>query len=70
MSAMWHPQLSGAACRRGRRHSQAVRKVLPGEPGRLLRPYLPAETKLARHLDKQSLRGYKRSKTREHSADR
>lgn len=36
---------------------QAMRRVLPGEPGDLLRPYLPTETKLARHLDKQSLKG-------------
>ena len=37
--------------------AQAMRRVLPGEPGDVLRPYLPTETKLARHLDKQSLRG-------------
>ena len=42
---------------------QALKRVLPGEPadGRL-RPYLPAVTKQAWHLDKQSLKGIKRQK--------
>lgn len=37
--------------------------MLPGEPaGGTLRPYLPAVTKQAWHLDKQSLKGIKRQK--------
>ena len=45
----------------GQISSQAVRRVFPES----MTPYLPAETKLARHLDKQSLRGYYKRK-REH----
>lgn len=37
--------------------TQAVRKLLPNEQ---LRPYLPAATKQAWRMDKQSLRGIKR----------
>ena len=70
LARLWVFETCAATCRRGQRHAQAVKKVLPGEPGRLLRPYLPAETKLARHLDKQSLRGYKRSRTSEPSSER
>ena len=41
---------------------QAIKKLLPGEPGDPLRPYLPAVTKQAWHLDKQSLKGIKQKK--------
>ena len=38
--------------------------MLPGDPGEnRLRPYLPAVTKQAWHLDKQSLKGVKKLKT-------
>ena len=40
--------------------SQAVKKLLPAGP---LQPKLPAETKRAWHLDKQSLRGIKKRRT-------
>ena len=42
--------------------SKALKRLLPGEPGDPLRPYLPAVTKQAWHLDKQSLKGVKRQK--------
>ena len=41
---------------------KALKRLLPGEPGDSLRPYLPAVTKQAWHLDKQSLKGVKRHK--------
>ena len=41
---------------------KALKRLLPGEPGDPLRPYLPAVTKQAWHLDKQSLKGIKRKK--------
>lgn len=42
---------------------QALKRVLPGEQADgKLRPYLPAVTKQAWHLDKQSLKGIKRQK--------
>lgn len=42
---------------------QALKRVLPGEPAsNKLRPYLPAVTKQAWHLDKQSLKGIKKQK--------
>ena len=46
-------------------HTQALKRVLPGEPGNTLRPYLPSVTKQAWHMDKQSLRGIKRHKAGE-----
>jgi hypothetical protein len=43
---------------------QALKRVLPGDPAEnRLRPYLPAVTKQAWHLDKQSLKGVKKLKT-------
>lgn len=43
---------------------QALKRVLPGDPTEnRLRPYLPAVTKQAWHLDKQSLKGVKKLKT-------
>ena len=41
---------------------QALKRLLPcsNEPGERLRPYLPAVTKHAWHLDKQSLKGVKK----------
>jgi len=41
---------------------KALKRLLPGEAGDPLRPYLPAVTKQAWHLDKQSLKGIKRKK--------
>jgi hypothetical protein len=41
---------------------KALKRLLPGEPGDPLRPYLPTVTKQAWHLDKQSLKGIKRKK--------
>jgi hypothetical protein len=42
---------------------KALKRVLPGDPGeQRLRPYLPAVTKQAWHLDKQSLKGVKRQR--------
>jgi len=41
---------------------KALKRVLPGEPGELFRPYLPTVTKQAWHLDKQSLKGIKGKK--------
>jgi len=41
---------------------KALKRLLPGEPGDPLRPYLPAITKKAWHLDKQSLKGVKKQK--------
>jgi hypothetical protein len=41
---------------------KALKRLLPGEPGDPLRPYLPSVTKQAWHLDKQSLKGIKRKK--------
>ena len=41
---------------------KALKRVLPGEPGELFRPYLPSVTKQAWHLDKQSLKGIKGKK--------
>lgn len=35
---------------------KATRKVLPGGPGKPLRPYLPGLCKRARHMDKESLK--------------
>lgn len=43
--------------------SKALKKILPGAPGGLFRPYLPTVTKQAWHLDKQSLKGIKKQKT-------
>jgi hypothetical protein len=41
-------------------------QILPGEPGQPLRPYLPAVSKHAWHLDKAVLKGVKKfSKTLE-----
>lgn len=42
--------------------SRAVKRVLPGEPGEKLRPYLPSVTKQAWALDKKSLKGIKKQK--------
>lgn len=39
---------------------KAIKKLLPGNPGDPLRPYLPNKTKVAWNLDKQSLKGIKR----------
>lgn len=48
---------------------QALKRVLPGEAAsNKLRPYLPAVTKQAWHLDKQSLKGIKRQKQAEAGA--
>jgi hypothetical protein len=41
---------------------KALKRLLPGEPGDPLRPYLPSVTKQAWHMDKQSLKGIKRKK--------
>ncbi len=41
---------------------KALKRLLPGEPGDPLRPYLPSVTKQAWHMDKQSLKGVKRHK--------
>ena len=41
---------------------RAIKKILPGNPGDPFRPYLPAVTKHAWHLDKKSLRRIKRPK--------
>ena len=41
---------------------KAIKRLLPGEPGDPLRPYLPTVTKHAWHLDKQSLKGIKKQK--------
>ncbi|GAB4814217.1 hypothetical protein N2152v2_001263 [Parachlorella kessleri] len=44
--------------------ASALKRVLPGDPSeKRLRPYLPAVTKQAWHLDKQSLKGVKKLKT-------
>lgn len=41
---------------------KAIKKLLPGNPGDTLRPYLPSKTKQAWNLDKQSLKGIKRKR--------
>eukprot|EP00890_Picochlorum_soloecismus_P003695 jgi/Picsp_1/4326/NSC_01834-R1_expressed protein [Chlorella variabilis] len=41
---------------------KAIKKLLPGNPGDTLRPYLPSKTKMAWNLDKQSLKGIKRKR--------
>lgn len=41
---------------------KAIKKLLPGNPGDPLRPYLPNKTKVAWSLDKQSLKGIKRKR--------
>jgi hypothetical protein len=47
---------------------KALKRLLPGEAGDPLRPYLPTVTKQAWHLDKQSLKGIKRKKGNNNSA--
>lgn len=42
---------------------KALKRLLPGDPGEQFRPYLPAVTKKAWSMDKQSLKGIKRQKT-------
>lgn len=41
---------------------KAIKKLLPGNPGDSLRPYLPSKTKQAWNLDKQSLKGIKKKR--------
>lgn len=43
---------------------KALKRVLPPGDDKPLRPYLPAVTKQAWHLDKKSIKGIKRQKTR------
>jgi hypothetical protein len=42
--------------------NKALKRLLPGEPGDPLRPYLPTVTKQAWHMDKQSFKGIKSKK--------
>lgn len=41
---------------------KAIKKLLPGNPGDPLRPYMPSKTKQAWNLDKQSLKGIKKKR--------
>jgi hypothetical protein len=41
---------------------QALKQVLPGSPGKHLRPYLPSVTKKAWHMDKESLKRGRKQK--------